>query len=295
MNNKSDPTFASSSFDEEAFERDLLFAEAHARAIHTREERFGRWAWINKPITIWILTTVAVGLLSFCYTNYSSCRTSLQTDNDRLDRLEAELTYRAGVLVGVVSSYASSTKEGTEDDTAEERIAERSTTLAVSMDPSVSYHFEEFRGKFPDEIAYEAGRIVSRWYAAEARAADDERRTAMYPLFDMLPNLTTDKRSTSLLSEYIGEIMTIGRQPLPGEEPYLHWIAFGGFLDKFDVWRGLFMGLASPADAIVASQTIKRAERLSGALVADIQYFSYPGRSSALSPSVCFRRSLGTS
>ena len=59
------------------------------------------WSWVNRPITLWLLSTVAVGVLSFTYSQYSACRASFAINSSRFARLSEELVFRVGGIYGV--------------------------------------------------------------------------------------------------------------------------------------------------------------------------------------------------
>jgi hypothetical protein len=84
---------AGPSFDEPALEAELRAADQKVEAA-ARGQR--RWSWVNRPITLWLLSTVAVGILTFTYSQYSACRASLATDSSRFARLSEELVLRVG-------------------------------------------------------------------------------------------------------------------------------------------------------------------------------------------------------
>jgi len=72
-----DPTRPAMAMDEQALEAELKAAE-----IEARTHRWS-WGWVNKPITLWALSTIAVGVLSFTYTQFSTCRARVDTDSAR--------------------------------------------------------------------------------------------------------------------------------------------------------------------------------------------------------------------
>jgi hypothetical protein len=45
--------------------------ESELEAALERESHRRHWEWINTPIAIWILTTIAAGIVGYLYTNYS--------------------------------------------------------------------------------------------------------------------------------------------------------------------------------------------------------------------------------
>jgi hypothetical protein len=201
-------------FDEEALEAELNKAN---KSIWLNLD------WINKPITIWILTTVAVGLLTYAYTNYSTCRLSLDADNSRFDKLMSELKYRASLLVGFVGVLealpladpsilaAISRNPKTTSNVAaappkqDNQVNITRESLQILLNPDKQYEQLEFKSKFLDEIADEAGRLIKKWYQVEEKSRNDENTIPESTLSSIL----VDKMNKSDLS--IGSVIKVMR------------------------------------------------------------------------------------
>ena len=65
------PSDAGPALDEPALEAELRAAEQNAEAA---ERGRRNWSWVNRPITLWLLSTVAVGILTFTYSQYQALR-----------------------------------------------------------------------------------------------------------------------------------------------------------------------------------------------------------------------------
>lgn len=164
---------------EEALESELI-----------RKARAARWwkhDWPNKPITIWLLSTFVVGIFTFAYANYQTCRTSVETDSSRFSRLFEELTFRAAPLL-VFSQYHEAQQTNvdhvsrarppeyhfgyflslfsdplyTNEDKAPSEEQREIDRLRVILNPSELYLFSEFRGRFPHELTYEGRGLIKK-------------------------------------------------------------------------------------------------------------------------------------
>src|SRR5215204_2059439 len=92
------PSDAGPALDEPALETELHAAEQKAAAADRGRRN---WSWVNRPITLWLLSTIAVGFLTFTYSQYSACRASLAVDSSRFARLSDELAFRVGGIYGL--------------------------------------------------------------------------------------------------------------------------------------------------------------------------------------------------
>lgn len=131
------------------FEAELETALADAGSISSS----GRWDWLNMPFTIWLLSTVAVGLVAFSFSNYSACRVAQQNDNERLVRIVDEIKFRAvNLTVHMPQSGAiPKPKNLTLDE------------IHSAFDPDVNYGFVEFKGMWSDQLSMELTRLLVKW------------------------------------------------------------------------------------------------------------------------------------
>ena len=142
-----DPALPATPMDEEALEAELRTAESEART------RRWNWGWINKPITLWALSTIAVGVLSFTYTQFSTCQARVDTDSARYIRLVEELSFRSGAI------YAAA------------RGADTNIEAFISvLDPGRTFLFTEFKDRLPNELVAEARQLLRKWHPSALAA-----------------------------------------------------------------------------------------------------------------------------
>lgn len=114
------------------------------------------WAWLNLPITLWILSAVGISLLGFEFNGYSRCVSEKRTDNLQLSRLFAEMYYRRDRL-----SLLDNAPKSTDG-----------LTMAVSaLDPDTTYIFKNFKGRKMVELILEMNSIVYKWEVLSAKVA----------------------------------------------------------------------------------------------------------------------------
>ena len=142
---------AGPALDEPALEAELHAAEQKAEAA-ARGRR--NWSWVNRPITLWLLSTVAVGILTFTYSQYSACRASLATDSSRFARLSEELVFRVGGLYGL--TLVDNVQAG---------------TYLFILDPDRHFLFTEFKGRLPNELVAEVKQLLGKWHPSDAAEA----------------------------------------------------------------------------------------------------------------------------
>jgi hypothetical protein len=163
------PADAGPALDEPTLEAELRSAEQEAEAA-ARGRR--NWSWLNRPITLWLLSTVAVGILTFTYSQYSACRASLATDSSRFARLSEELVFRVGSIYGLTLA----------------NDVQASSYLLI-LDPDRHFLFSEFKGRVPNELVAEVKHLLRKWHpsgVAEIAAAD--RRSGAYPKSKAVPS-----------------------------------------------------------------------------------------------------------
>jgi hypothetical protein len=217
-----------------------------------------------------------VGILGFVYTNYSTCRGSIEVDNKRFDRLMTELGFRMGVLTAWPSSEnptaQSLSSSNAENKSAEDRSGSQSlmspnaaqkSALTVTqfqkidtvsyleqiMNPEITYLFNEFKSKFPDEVTYEAEGIIKKWYpVAYDKLQNEADKAAKNRSF---PQYVEDILKASKVSN-VGDFVSKWREansPTKSstyKQPYIRILAPGGLFDLIYYWRGIY----GVADAI---------------------------------------------
>jgi hypothetical protein len=184
------PAATRASLDEQALDAELVKAEMQAVAVSAKANRWRRLRWVNQPITIWLLTTCAVGFLGFTYSNYSSCRTRLDADDSTFIHSMRELSFRSGVLEGLgrglgeESGVVPSVPPAILSQQGNQHVPQpnpkaRLSGLMQALDPNQTYQFKDFKGVFSDEIAASASDLVRKWHPTEARRAEDFRNATM--------------------------------------------------------------------------------------------------------------------
>jgi hypothetical protein len=143
---------------EETLEAKLLAKEAGRR---------WSWAWLNAPITLWALTTVAVGIISFFVTQNSKCSESLEADTTKFLKLSTELEVRVGELYGATASPG-------------DFPGKRATTLYM-LDPERNYILSEFKGKATSELVAEISLLYRKWDTDAYTAWNHFRETDTAP------------------------------------------------------------------------------------------------------------------
>jgi hypothetical protein len=185
------PADAGSSLDEHALEAELHAAEQRAEAT-ARGQR--NWSWVNRPITLWLLSTVAVGVLTFTYGQYAACRSSLAIDSSRFARLSEELVFRIGGIYGAALV-----------DNAQ------ASNYLLTLDPDRHFLFSEFKGRVPNELVAEVKQLLRKWHPSDAAqvpalrswdAANARSRAAPVPLNE--PGLATPRT----IAEFVQQLLT---------------------------------------------------------------------------------------
>jgi hypothetical protein len=125
------------------------------------------WEWLNRPITLWLLSTFAVGLIAFSFSNYSACRSAQYADNERLVRLIGEIRFRADNL----DRIAGAPPEGGP------WVVTASSLAAIhdAFDPNVNFALVEFKGMWPYQLSFELARLLRKWNVPFG--VDEEKKT----------------------------------------------------------------------------------------------------------------------
>lgn len=187
------PADAGPALDEPALEAELRAAEQKAAAADRGRRN---WSWVNRPITLWLLSTVAVGILTFTYSQYSACRASFAIDSSRFARLSEELVFRVGGIYGITLT----------DN------AQASAYLLV-LDPDRHFLFTEFKGRLPNELVAEVKQLLRKWHPADvAEIAAADRRSVSNPKSKTVPS-TVPLNDPSLtaprtVAEFVQQLLT---------------------------------------------------------------------------------------
>jgi hypothetical protein len=251
------PADAGPALDEPALEAELHAAEQKAQAA-VRGQR--NWSWVNRPITLWLLSTVAVGILTFTYSQYSACRASLAIDSSRFARLSEELVFRVGGIYGVTLA----------------NNAQASYYLLV-LDPERHYLFTEFKGRVPNELVAEVKQLLRKWHPSNvAQAAAPPGQGVANPKSNAVP-LTVPLNEPGLatprtIAEFVKQLLT---------EP-------NDIFDLVDAWIVMHrtLPLANNPESVAA---VRDWARVLGARA--LPYFDN-SRERLGSTSICFRRTF---
>lgn len=123
-------------------ERRRLLEEQKLRkgAVDTRpDERTGLWKIANAPITLWLLSTVAIGLISATITRYQSCRVEFEKDSMDFIKLSDEIPGRNRLLYKKLASSATET--------------EYNSAIDAFLSGEIFYVYSEHKGKSINELS----------------------------------------------------------------------------------------------------------------------------------------------
>jgi hypothetical protein len=165
------PSDAGPALSEHALDAELQAADHKAEAA---ARGWRNWSWLDRPITLWLLSTVAVGVLSFTYSNYSACRASLEIDSSRFARLSQELVLRVGGIYGL---------------TLVDNV--QASSFLLFLDPDRHFLFTEFKGRLPNELAAEVQQLLRKWQPSAAAEVGTRRgQGASNPWNKAMPSTT---------------------------------------------------------------------------------------------------------
>jgi hypothetical protein len=105
-------------------------------------------ALLNAPFTLWVFSALALGFLSYCFNNYSTCVNLQRTDNRQISKLFFEIHFRRDKI-----SFLSNMGDSFESLQAATR----------RLDPEETYVFADFKEKKLVEIAFDLHTVISRW------------------------------------------------------------------------------------------------------------------------------------
>lgn len=108
-----------------------------------------KFSGLNQPISIWFLSTIAIGLMTFSYTNYSSCRINFDNDRERLSKIIVEANYRKDRIENM---FPKKFKDENDLETAKRTI-----------DPTNNFAISAFKGIYTIEIQSELANISKKW------------------------------------------------------------------------------------------------------------------------------------
>ena len=111
----------------------------------------GRFGWLNKPFTLWFLSSVILGLIAFSYKNYSTCRTDLSKDEEEFRLNVYELNQRWSSLDSDLRKWPAGSNEQFE-------IVKR------YLDRSAYFFSVETKDKNRRDLALTIERVTRKWH-----------------------------------------------------------------------------------------------------------------------------------
>jgi hypothetical protein len=169
---------------------DVSSLELPLEAALEKESRRWRWGWINTPIAIWTLTTIAAGTVGYLYTNYSVCRTGQFADDNMMNLIVTEAGVRTQRILKIVKH-----NKHIIDDSLISQLKE------YLNNNDKTYVFSEFKGKSVGELVTDADRIQKKWKIGKDGAIN-------YYVLDPLEELYSEVTGHSL--GYAPDKETIG-------------------------------------------------------------------------------------
>jgi hypothetical protein len=100
--------------------------------------RRGRvWGYLNSPFSIWVLSTLVIGLVASVLTDQQSCRARVTQTSERYSRLSAEVHQREARFFDAV---------------AKARSGEELNQALLLIGPTAPYRYLEFRDRTLAEL-----------------------------------------------------------------------------------------------------------------------------------------------
>jgi hypothetical protein len=115
------------------------------------------WEILNKPLTLWLLTSVLISLMGFSYTSYNACRTSLLESEQRLMKLYGEFYVRTARLKHIVDNAKTA---------SDEKIL---TYINEALNPDKTFVFLEFKGRTLYDLHAQIYFLENRWGIYQTR------------------------------------------------------------------------------------------------------------------------------
>ena len=113
------------------------------------KEKISLLGYLNQPIVIWLFSSLLIGVASFSYSNYNSCKINAYADDQKAQR------------------YIMEAAERLEDFNVRFR-AEFDSQLLIDvekqfLDPAASYKYSEFKGFYTNQLSTEWIWLNIRW------------------------------------------------------------------------------------------------------------------------------------
>jgi hypothetical protein len=142
---KSAPTDAA--IDKE-LERELCEAEQ-------KQERTSLAELLNKPFTLWILSTFLIGIFSFIYSNYTACQTQRAADNARLLQFAQEVIGREEGLMTLFLTNGLTTNE--------DKVALMQQLAKRWVNSKDNFVMAEFKDYSPEALKNAIELLMAKW------------------------------------------------------------------------------------------------------------------------------------
>lgn len=84
------------------FERERLQLIARRDSLEEKKKKHASLAFVNKPIFLWFLSTIVIGLLTSVYTSRNECRSDNAAQKLKLTHLASEISARAANILAAV-------------------------------------------------------------------------------------------------------------------------------------------------------------------------------------------------
>jgi hypothetical protein len=92
----------------EHIRQEEIFRQEVRRAIEERhvKSRVKLWRFVNTSFGIWLLSTVAIGLISWSYTNWTEAKEKQRTTQELIGKLDLEIVARARNFESLLESVS---------------------------------------------------------------------------------------------------------------------------------------------------------------------------------------------
>jgi hypothetical protein len=140
---------------------DEIALEAELARAKKAEKKDKLLSWVNQPVTLWCLSTIAIGALGFAYTNYSSCKRAQSGALERINSDGEEIAMRIARAKGVSRQFIETYNTSMSSDSLRKLVQ----TLASSLTPESTYYLQQFRQRTPMEIGRDVIKIAERWHS----------------------------------------------------------------------------------------------------------------------------------
>ncbi|MGY4351240.1 hypothetical protein ACVWXM_007733 [Bradyrhizobium sp. GM7.3] len=135
--------------------------ELDDQLIAQEKRKVFSWSFLNQPIVLWLFSTIAVGILTFTFTNYSSCKSELQSDREKLSKLLNEVGFRDR-QIGFRFPQ----------DLSKDGAIEQAKQV---INPNLNFMFKDFKGVRTEELRWNILNIADKWDLAHETYSSDPK------------------------------------------------------------------------------------------------------------------------